>query len=57
MLVLPFHRGRLFSGDEDGCNELRRDAGVGVYAGLGDGAVMDGGLGMADFLLVAEGVG
>ena len=45
--------------DDDGCRaeEARRDAGVGVYVGLGDGAVMDGGLGMADFLLVAERVG
>lgn len=60
--MLPFQRGRLFSGDDDdvvvfGYRELRREAGVGVFIGLGEGAVTEGGLGIPDFLLAAVGVG
>ena len=58
MLVLPFHRGRLFNGDGVGRNDVLRDAGVGVVDDcIGDDVVTEGGLGIADFLPVAEGVG
>lgn len=63
VLVLMFHRGRLFNGDGVGRNDDLRDAGVGVGAAetgcfAGDGAISVG-FGIADFLLpvVAEGVG